>query len=85
MAELCEIHCDEIRSVTITVEEYKHLVEKAQKLDLMVDAIFDEATLNYNGERLSFYSDPLDTMLKVLEHDTYTTRLHELQAKNEEE
>ena len=71
--------------VTISIDEYKSLIETASKHELMVDAIFDAATLNYNGEKLSFYADQLDNMLKVLEHDTYTARLHELQAKEEEE
>lgn len=71
--------------VTISIDEYKSLIETASKHELMIDAIFDVASLNYNGERLSFYADSLDNMLKVLEHDTYTARLHELQAKEEEE
>lgn len=85
MAEICEIRCDEIRCVTITVEEYKSLVEKAQKLDLMADALEDAATLDYSGKKLSIYGDSFDAVLKIIDHDAYTARLHELQAKEEEE
>ena len=84
MAVLSEIRCDEIRSVTITVEEYKSLVEKAQKLDLMADAFEDAATLDYSGKKLSIYGDTFDMVLRMLDHDAYTARLHELQKKMEE-
>lgn len=85
MAELCEIRCDEIRSVTITVEEYTHLVEKACKHDMLVDALLDNAGLDYSNKKLSVYIDSFDMVLRTLEHDSHTARLHELQAKEEEE
>ena len=70
--------------VTISMDEYKSFIEKATKHEMMVNAIFDVATLHYNGDKLSFYDNTLDNVLKVLEHDTYTARLHELQAEKEE-
>ena len=71
--------------VTISLEDYKSFIEKPTKHEMMVNAIFDVARLHYSGNKLSFYDDTLDNVLMVLEHDTYTARLHELQAKEEEE
>lgn len=71
--------------VTISMDEYKSFIEKATKHEMMVDAIFDAATLSYTGDKLYFSDISLDSLLKVLDHDTYTARLHELQAKKEEE
>lgn len=85
MAELIEVRSDEIRSVTITVEEYKGLVEKACKHDLLVDALLDETILDYSKKKLSIYTDAYNTLLRTFEHDAYTARLHELQEMKKEE
>lgn len=71
--------------VTISMDEYKSFIETATKHEMMVNAIFDVARLHYSGNKLSFYDDTLDNVLMVLEHDSYTARLHELQAEKEEE
>lgn len=71
--------------VTISLDEFTSLLETAIKHELMVDAIFDAASLNYSSSGLYFSADSLDHTLKMVEHDTYTARLHELQAKKEEE
>lgn len=83
--ETAIMQSDELRHVTISVEEYKSLVEKAQKLDLMADALEDAATLDYSGKKLSIYGDSFDAVLKIIDHDAYTARLHELQKMKEEE
>ena len=85
MAEIIEVRSDEIRSVTITVEEYKGLVEKACKRDLLLDALEDAAHLDYSGNKLTIYGDSFDMVLRTLDNDAYTARLHELQKMKEEE
>lgn len=58
---------DELRHVTISVEEYKSLVEKAQKLDLMADALEDASILDYSGKKLNIYGDSFDMIIKMLD------------------
>lgn len=83
--KLCEVCEYDSRSVTITVDEYKNLVERACKHDMLIDALLDAADLDYSHKKLSVFSDILDMTLRTLEHDSYTARLHELQAEKEEE
>ena len=69
----------------ITTEEYKYLIEKAQKLDMMADALEDAAYLDYSGKKLTIYGDNFDAVLRIVDHEAYTARLHELQNEKEEE
>ena len=50
------------------------------RLSILVDAIFNAARLNYNGEKLAFDDDELCTVLRVLFPDDYDGVLANLQA-----
>lgn len=85
MVNTAIMHDEEIRHVTIAVEEFTTLVEKAHKFDLLVEALLDATDLDYTGKRLNTYNDSFATTLRIIDHDAYMARLHELQKMKEEE
>ena len=67
--------------VVMTLEEHTSLVTAVERYNLLVDALFDAAALDYSGRKLTIYSDTFDTIMKICMNDTYIARLHELQEK----
>ena len=50
------------------------------RLSIMVDAIFNAASLNYSGKKLAFDDDELCTVLRAMFPDDYDGVLANLQA-----
>lgn len=49
-------------------------------LDILTNAIFNSARLNYSGEKLAFDDDELCTVLRAMYPDDYDSALANLQA-----
>lgn len=53
------------------------------KYNLLVDAVLDGATLDYNGKNLRFEGSLLNSILKLIEKDKYHDELNELKIQKE--
>lgn len=69
------------QTITITIDEYKELILKGNHFDIVLDTIYDNAMLNYNGKELTFETETVRNILKVLDYEMYQKVLKEKQAQ----
>lgn len=84
MANTELVQCDETCRLTITVEEYKSLIETSLRGNMLADAILGATYLGYDG-RLSITSDRFDVLLRAIDPRGYNMRLRELRAEEAKE
>lgn len=76
---------DEINTVKIDAKEYKAILELAFKAAVLKEAIFSEASLNYDGKSLICGTrGDADTLAKYLFPEEYAAKLAELTNKEGE-
>lgn len=76
---------DSQQTVEISLEEYRELTEKAFLSDMILDALYDNATLSYDGKGLAFSGYELANILKYGDSGIYRERFMMLKAKKEHE
>lgn len=77
---------DEINTVKIDVKEYKAILELAFKAAVLKEAIFAEASLNYDGKSLICgVRGDAGTVAKYLFPEEYDKKLEELNDKEDGE
>lgn len=67
--------------VSISLEHYTELTEKAFLADMILDALYDNASLNYDGSELSFTAFRINDILKYGDSGIYHERYIQLKAK----
>lgn len=77
---------DEINTVKIDAKEYKAILELAFKAAVLKEAIFAEASLNYDGKSLICgVRGDAGTVAKYLFPEEYEKKLEELNDKEDGE
>lgn len=77
---------DEINTVKIDAKEYKAILELAFKAAVLKEAIFAEASLNYDGKSLICgVRGDAGTVAKYLFPEEYDKKLEELNDKEDGE
>ncbi len=74
----CILIGDEMTShVTVDLDEYNYLRERASFCDLLEHALYQSATLSYDKKRLRFDSD-VELLLRIGNESRYEKKLNEL-------
>lgn len=73
----------EYRTVDVDADEYRSLLYREAILDLIMDTLFQTATLTWNKDDLSFRGDELRNVLKSFASVRYDKKLSELKIKEE--
>lgn len=68
----------------LDIEEYKELLRVKTEHELLINALFDGARLDYTGKDLSFDMDAICVMLKAMELGDYSGVVQELQRQKAE-
>ena len=71
--------------ITISKEEYKHLLETCYKYGLLLDSIYDTKELNWNNEFLKINSEEIGRLLTLIDKYRYGTKVKELKEKENNE
>lgn len=71
----------EIRTVTLTLEEYNELVDDSVKLQLLLSACFIDSTLSYDGKALRFRDDNINVALQIIDNARHRSRMRVLEAE----
>lgn len=73
-----------LNTVEISRTEYDRLVTTKHSYRLLVEALLNEARLNYSGDKLIFDdAHGVDALLKYLKPELYNERLEELKEAKE--
>lgn len=80
----------EENKITITKDEYKTMVEKVIKYDLMIASIISNLRLSYNKEEITFADVDIKQITEIFENDKIrnkyaTLMLEEAQKENKNE
>ena len=70
--------------VTISVEEYRDMVENVERFNVLLMGIYSDATLGWSGKQISFSNDIINTLMRVLDSANYGITLKKLQKESEE-
>lgn len=71
--------------VIISVEDYRQLVAKATKYDILLEACFDDAELDWSKTGLRCGNDSFYHVVKVVAPDEYENAYLALKPREEEE
>ena len=69
--------------ILVNVDDYTNLIIDREHLDIITDALWASARLNYNETELRFDSDEISTIMKTLYYATYNEQLQGLKAEAE--
>ncbi len=69
--------------VVIDLDEYVELIEKQFAYEMIMDTLFPDARLAWNDRGLTFDSDSLNNLLRVIEGRRYAKRMSHLQKEKE--
>lgn len=72
-------------TVTIPLDEYVRLTERATEAALLARAIWKEASIGWDGKSLAFHDDLLEPLMYVLYPDRYLSTLERLKAERSED
>ena len=70
--------------VSISLAGYRHLVVTEATLSMLIDVLYNGATLSYDKKRLNLDDSALEHLLRVMDADRYNRTLESLRAKGEE-
>lgn len=68
------------KEVTISLEDYNQILWKSKMFDLLKDALFENATLDYSGKSLAFDGNRIDVLLCGIDYFNYESKIQELRA-----
>lgn len=71
------------QTVEMSLEEYTELTEKVFLADMILDALYTNATLSYTGKELSFSAIDIGNILKYGDSGIYHERFMMLKAESE--
>lgn len=71
--------------VSISLAEYKHLAVTEATLSMLIDVLYNGATLSYDKRRLNLDDSALEHLLRVMDADRYNRTLEAVKAKEEED
>jgi hypothetical protein len=72
---------DEVQIVEIELGEYAEMVWRDSLLTMILKGLFDNATLSYRGDDLSFSASNIDQILRYGFPEKYKCKLAELKAE----
>lgn len=72
-------------TVEISLGEYAELAWRDSLLGMMVQALYDNASLSYRGDELSFSGSSVDQLLRYGFPTTYQKKLRVLKAEKEKQ
>ena len=75
----------EERTVEITQSEYERLVQADVICDLLIDALYADAKLNWRKDSLMFEGDSINTIVPLVTESRYKRTLERLLMEKEEE
>lgn len=73
----------EIELAVLENREYSNLVRTDEKYSLLVESIFNNARLGYDGETLTFDTGAIDILMKTFEAYSYSKHLERLKSEKE--
>ena len=71
----------EENKVIITNDEYKKMIEKATKYDLIIASIINNLRLSYNKEEITFADVDIKLIIEVFESDKIRNKLASLKLE----
>lgn len=72
------------KTITIGLGAYERLLKEGIKYQHIRQALFNGATLNYNGEELHFDDDSVQAVLRAIDPEGYAEVLKKLQDREKE-
>lgn len=70
--------------VTIPTGTFKELIKDQDPFHILVNCIYTDASLGWNGKYIKFSDDTINAFLSVLDAENYGNILKRLQAEAEE-
>jgi hypothetical protein len=67
--------------IVISVEEYRNLILTAHRYMLIRDAVFENAAIGWDGERMTANNDGLFAAIRIICPEEYQARLAELKGE----
>lgn len=71
--------------ITITKAEYEELLLDSNRYEMLLDSLYENAGLNWNGESLEFDDEKLCDLLKLIDRFNYEKRFKELNKEKQDE
>jgi len=72
---------NDTNGVSISLSEYKDVLECKYDLAIIKDVLFSTASLSWDGKSIEFISSEVGKVVKYLFHDEYDEKLAELKAE----
>lgn len=72
----------EENKITITTNEYKEMIEKATKYDLMIASIINNLRLSYNKEDITFADVDIEKITKIFENGKIKNKFASLKSED---
>lgn len=76
---------NEQREVTVDLDEYKDLIVNNACLTVLLNAIYKDADLSWDGKSLRFSDDNINAILRVMDGNNYYSKLRLLQLSKKAE
>lgn len=70
----------EIKTINITLDEYRELIEAKSRLEMVMTALYTDTELSWNGKAIKFDEDMLNAFLRLIDTDIYISELERLKA-----
>lgn len=74
---------EEYGTITISAEEYKALIATKIQHEMLMNALFGSASLNWKKNGLKYDEDILNPVISAMNYDDYMSCLNELKAAEE--
>lgn len=76
---------EEYGTITISAEEYKALIATKIQHEMLMNALFGSASLNWKKDGLKYDEDILNPVISAMDYDDYISCLSAMKEKKEAE